>query len=160
MFLRCLPREIRILLAHEDLRDLKLLAAKADILHTHHKRGTVNMFSSAANAEDSAEVYPKVLSLGALAARAMATDAARPRAAGRTRRQTRGARGVPGTGGHLPRPQPPDRLWKHQAFASPIGDSVSRPVRASNWAVVSVREMVRLGANKCCCRQPPVTSLR
>jgi hypothetical protein len=90
------------------------------------------MVSSEANAEDSAEVYPKVLSLGALAARAMATDTARPRAAGRTRRQTRGARGVSGTGGHLPRPQPPGRLWKHQAFASPIGDAESRPVPASS----------------------------
>ncbi len=89
LFLGCLPRELRILLAHEDLRDLKLLAAKADILHTHHKRGTVNMVSSEANAEDSAEVYPKVLSLGALAARAMAMDAARPRAVGGARRRTR-----------------------------------------------------------------------
>ena len=41
LFLRRLPREMRILLAHEDLTDLKVLAAKADILHTHHHRGLV-----------------------------------------------------------------------------------------------------------------------
>jgi uncharacterized membrane protein YgcG len=41
LFLRRLPREMRILLAHEDLTDLKLLAARADALHTHHHRGVV-----------------------------------------------------------------------------------------------------------------------
>jgi hypothetical protein len=39
LFLHPLPREFRILLAHEDLSNLKLLAARADVLHTHHRGG-------------------------------------------------------------------------------------------------------------------------
>jgi hypothetical protein len=54
LFLHRLPRELRILLAHEDLRDLKLSAARADVLHTHHRGG------GAVNAEDNTEVYPEV----------------------------------------------------------------------------------------------------
>ncbi len=60
LFLHRLPRELRILLAHEDLRDLKLLAARADVLHTHHRGGTVNVVNAEGNAEDNAEVYPEV----------------------------------------------------------------------------------------------------
>jgi hypothetical protein len=37
LFLQHLPWELRILLTHEHLKDLKSVAAKADWIHTHHK---------------------------------------------------------------------------------------------------------------------------
>jgi hypothetical protein len=37
LFLQRLPWELRILLIHEHLKDLKTVAAKADWIHTHHK---------------------------------------------------------------------------------------------------------------------------
>ncbi len=58
MFLQHLPRELRILLAHEDLADLKLLAAA---LHTHHSERSGGVVNAVASSEvypvDSAEVY-------------------------------------------------------------------------------------------------------
>jgi hypothetical protein len=36
MFFQHLPRELRILLTHDDLADLKMLMARADALHIHH----------------------------------------------------------------------------------------------------------------------------
>ncbi len=61
MFLQRLPRELRILLAHEDLADLKLLAARADALHTHHSERGGGVVYAVASSEvypvDSAEVY-------------------------------------------------------------------------------------------------------
>jgi hypothetical protein len=62
LFLHCLPRELRILLAHEDLRDLKQLAARADVLHTHHKGGAVNVVNVEVYAEDNAEIYAEIYS--------------------------------------------------------------------------------------------------
>jgi hypothetical protein len=49
-FLHCLPRELRILSAQEDLSDLKLLAARADALHTHHKGNSNTVVNAVANA--------------------------------------------------------------------------------------------------------------
>jgi hypothetical protein len=37
LFLQWLPRELRLLLIHEDLTDVKGLADKADRLHNHHR---------------------------------------------------------------------------------------------------------------------------
>lgn len=65
LFLHRLPRELRILLAHEDLRDLKQLAARADVLHTHHKGGAVNVVNAEVYAEDNAEAYSEVNSVSA-----------------------------------------------------------------------------------------------
>ncbi len=59
LFLHHLPRELRIFLVHEDLTDLKLLAAKADTLHTHH-RGGYNVVNAMANTKVNAEVVTKV----------------------------------------------------------------------------------------------------
>jgi hypothetical protein len=54
-----LPRELRILLAHEDSTALKLMAAKADALHTHNKG------SSGVNAMGNAEVNADVNAVAA-----------------------------------------------------------------------------------------------
>jgi hypothetical protein len=42
------------LLAHEDFSDLKLLAARADALHTHHKGNSNTVVNTVANAEVNA----------------------------------------------------------------------------------------------------------
>jgi hypothetical protein len=60
LFLHRLPRELRILLAHEDLSDLKVLAAKADALHTHHRGNPGIVVNAVASAVGNAEVYPEV----------------------------------------------------------------------------------------------------
>jgi hypothetical protein len=60
LFLHRLPRELRILLAHEDLSDLKVLAARADALHTHHRGSPGTMVNAVASAVGNAEVYSEV----------------------------------------------------------------------------------------------------
>jgi hypothetical protein len=60
LFLHRLPRELRILLAHEDLSDLKLLAARADALHTHHRGSSGTVVNAVASAMGNAEVYSEV----------------------------------------------------------------------------------------------------
>jgi hypothetical protein len=46
LYLHRLLRKLRILLAHEDLRDLKQLAARADVLHPHHRGGGQSTWST------------------------------------------------------------------------------------------------------------------
>jgi hypothetical protein len=57
---------LRILLVHEDLADLKMLAARADALHMHHlERGggvITSVDGSVVYPVDNAEVYPVVSS--------------------------------------------------------------------------------------------------
>ncbi len=61
IFLQHLPRELQILLAHEDLADFKMLAARVDALHTHHlERGggvIPSMDGSVVYPVDNTEVY-------------------------------------------------------------------------------------------------------
>jgi hypothetical protein len=94
LFLHRLPRELQILLAHEDLRDLKLLAARVDVLHTHHRGGTVNMVNAEGCAEDNSEVYPEVNAIAAGTGRlGHSRGAVGPRAAAvEDRRETSGRR--------------------------------------------------------------------
>jgi hypothetical protein len=60
LFLHRLPRELRLLLAHDDLSDLKLLVARADALHTHHKGGISTGVNAVANTVVDAEAFPEV----------------------------------------------------------------------------------------------------
>ena len=97
MFLQRLPRELRILLAHEDLADLKLLATRADALHTHHYErggGVVNaVASSEVNPVDSAEVYAVASGSGAGPGRQAQGPGGRGSGRGRGNFFKRGGRG-------------------------------------------------------------------
>jgi hypothetical protein len=96
LFLHRLPRELRILLAHEDLSDLKLLAARANVLQTHHSGGSVA--NSVVNAVGNAEVNAE----GNAEVNAVAVGGSRP-ASGRGGTRSSGSRGV-GHGSRSDRP--------------------------------------------------------
>jgi hypothetical protein len=108
MFLQRLPRELRILLAHEDLADLKLLAARADALHTHHADRSGGVVYAVASSEvypvDSAEVNAVASGPGAGAGRQALGLGGRGSGPNRGRFPKRGGRGGGVRGGQRESP--------------------------------------------------------
>jgi hypothetical protein len=125
LFLHRLPRGLRLLLAHEDLSDLKLLAARADALHTHHKGGISTGVYAVANAVVDSEVFPEV--------NAVASGGGRP-AAGRGGGRGGGSRGT-------------NRGARHQAAES----GLSRQAREASSLCIA---HWRYGQQAYACKQP------
>jgi hypothetical protein len=141
MFLQRLPRELRILLAHEDLADLKLLAARADALHTHHSERSGGVVNAVASSEvypvDSAEVYAVASGSGVGAGRQAQGLGSRGGAPNQGRFPKRGGRGGGVRGGQRENPatkqarEAAGLCYKHYMFGQ-SAYTCSKP-NTSSW---------------------------
>ncbi len=151
MFLQRLPRELQILLAHEDLADLKMLAARADALHMHHLERGGGVITSV----DGSVIYPMD--------NAMASGSGRQAQGRHGQGGSRGHGGFPkrgGRGGGQRRARLPSRPGRPQASATSTTCLGSRPTCAPSTAPAPGRETGRPEEVKRRQPQPPLTPHR